>query len=447
MKVAILGAGAAGLFAALELTQISTENSANAISGNYQTGFPIEIALFDRNPFPGRKLAITGSGRGNLTNFIQSPDFFSSTGDLNPYELIRSITPQELCDRLLVYGVPTTQTDDGWVYPVSLSAANVSNILTDRLLATENVRIHSETRILEILKENRKFTLISETHEKFSGFDVVLVSTGSKAYPQIGSDDSILAAITRLGIKTIPFQPALTGFILEKPDKTLSGVRLNAEVALQINGGTVEKTFGNLIFTDSGVNGPAVMNLSKWVPDAIAAGDTVQLRINWLPVDYHTMLSRYYFDPAFQATPYRNLFCSILPEKVVKRFFGVWKLDSAMCVGSIDKKQFFRHLEALKNTVFSVRETKSFRDAQVCSGGISLSEIHPATFQSKKCPGLYFAGEVLDCVGYCGGYNLTWAFSSAIIAANGILSEFSCPPPLAIRNFRTKPNIKKLPPR
>lgn len=245
MRVSILGAGASGIFSALEIRR----NTA------------IETTVFDLNPAPGRKLAVTGSGRGNLTNMNQDESAYRSFTIKNVFRSFPLLDPRELRKRLADLGIPTDQTADGWVYPMSDSAANAAATLRAQLSAS-GVRSAANTRITRVIVDHDgKFTLQSDQGETFAGFDALVVATGSKSYPQLGGDASILESIRALGIRVEEFQPALTGLILKKKQKRLSGVRLDVKASLRADGQLLGEEAGNLIFTDFGVNGPAAMNL------------------------------------------------------------------------------------------------------------------------------------------------------------------------------------------
>ena len=409
MKAAILGGGAAGIITALELNRKSR----------------IKTFLFDLNPQPGRKLAVTGSGRGNLTNEVQDYRRYGSSAG---FQLDRNVPlpdPELIRARLHEYGIPTVATDDGWVYPISNSAANAVSTLRAQLSANQ-VEIVSETKITRLsVNRNAAFGLTAEDGRRFSGFDALVVATGSPAYPQIGGDDSILSEIRALGVRAHDFSPALTGIILKNAEKRLSGTRLDVRASLTIGGKRIASESGNLIFTDFGVNGPAAMNLSHLAARAIAAQAKTDFSIDLLIGNHAKMLCELFYNPAFNHMPYAAIFHAVLPEKVGAFFLNRWGIPPGAAVGQIEPAQFKAHLKSLTALRFSVAGTKSFRDAQVGYGGVDLNEVDFATMESKKIPGLYFAGEILDVVGKCGGYNLSWAFSSGIRAGNAVAERLS----------------------
>lgn len=404
MKVAILGGGAAGIISALELNQKSR----------------IETILFDSNPLPGRKLAVTGSGRGNLTNLVQEESCYRSMSESHLLSGFRYPDPEMIRRRLREYGIPTVATDDGWVYPASNSAANVASILRAQLQARQ-VEIVSETKITRLsVDPDGAFQISSSDGRRFGPFSALLVASGSRAYPQLGADDSILPEIRALGIAAHDFVPALTGIVFEKADKRLSGNRLDVRAALYADRKRLAYEIGNLIFTDFGVNGPAAMNLSHLVHEPIAANKKTELSIDLLSNHSSDYLREIFHDPAFRRMPYLAIFNAVLPEKICIRFFDRWRVPLDVPAERVEPSAFKAHLKSLSDLRFLIAGTKSFRDAQVGFGGVDLNEIDPLTMRSKKIPGLYFAGEILDCIGRCGGYNLSWAFLTGMRAGRAI---------------------------
>lgn len=407
MRVSILGAGASGIFSALEIRR----NTA------------IETTVFDLNPAPGRKLAVTGSGRGNLTNMNQDERAYRSFTIKNVFRSFPLLDPLELRKRLFDLGIPTDQTADGWVYPMSDSAANAAATLRAQLSAS-GVRSAANTRITRVIVDHDgKFTLQSDQGETFAGFDALVVATGSKSYPQLGGDASILESIRALGIRVAEFQPALTGLILKKAEKRLSGVRLDVKASLRADGRLLGEEAGNLIFTDFGVNGPAAMNLSHLVHCPLSQQKPITLTIDFLPEGAAATMRRYFRSRAFRRIPYATIWHAFLPDKLCAFFSDRWGATADQPVNSVSNAQFKAHLQSLAAFDLPVVGTKSFADAQVSIGGVDLNEVNPATMESKKIPGLYFAGEVLDCIGKCGGYNLHWAFSTGVIAGRAIVNN------------------------
>ncbi len=234
MKLGILGAGPAGIFAALKIRNITMN----------------DVHLFDLNPTIGRKFAATGSGRCNITNLrLKKEDYYSiQKSDLSA--MIERFPPQEIRKILESEGIPTTVTDDGWVYPLSFSALNVTRILRNNLLSA-GVSLFENARITALRRKGSQFLFSLDNNPNPLNFDRVIIASGGKAHPQLQADTSIITSIQKMGITLLPFRPALAPIELEeKTFQALSGVRLDAGLSLYQNDHLVKHSEGNIIITD-----------------------------------------------------------------------------------------------------------------------------------------------------------------------------------------------------
>ncbi len=399
MNFGIIGAGPAGIFSAL---MIMDQNAGNSVE------------IFDGNQKIGRKLFATGNGRCNITNMNAGPEcyFSEKPGDLSP--VFDRFPPEKIREKLIELGIPTVQTEDGWVYPQSYSAANVVQILSDSL-AYKGVRVHSGVRVVRIGYEGKKYELELDGGGKAGPYDRLIVTTGSKAFPQLGANTSILSELFKFGHRDLPFLPALAP-VSAKGDifKVLQGVRIDAEVAVLRGKEELGHSFGNVIFTDYGFNGPGVMNVSH----LIAPNDPKKymLRMDFIPGGLKKQLDTFFYAHINRDYPYRSIFLSVLPAKLVEYFFKIWKIDWETSCKRIDSRTFRIHLKRLETGLIPIEGTRGFNFAQAAAGGIPIAEIDLRTMQSRRQKGLYFAGEVVDVVGPCGGYNLTWAIASGMTA-------------------------------
>ena len=398
MNFGIIGAGPAGIFAALKIKELSGENA---------------VTIFDGNQKIGRKLFATGNGRCNITNMNAGPKSYYSVrpGDLSP--VFEQFGPAEIRKKLEELGIPTVQTEDGWVYPQSWSAANVVQILTDSLQYA-GVEVKSGAKVTGITLSGTKFVLTVEGEGKTKPFDKLILTTGSRAFPQLGANTSILSELFQFGHRDLPFIPALAP-VSAKGDifKALQGVRVDAEVTAIKGKAELGTSFGNVIFTDYGLNGPGVMNISHFISDKEAKD--YMLRLNFVPGGLKQQLDNFFYQHINRDYPYRSVFLSVLPGKIVEYFFKIWKLDWETTCKRIDSRTFRIHLKRLENGLIPIEGNRGFNFGQTAAGGIPLSEVDLHTMQSRKQKGLYFAGEVLDVTGPCGGYNLTWAIASGML--------------------------------
>ena len=399
MNIGIVGAGPAGIFSALKIKEQNPDHT---------------VIIFDGNQKIGRKLFATGNGRCNIVNMNAGPDSYYSEkpGDLSP--IFSRFTPDLIRKTLAELAIPTVQTEDGWVYPQSYSAANVVRILSDALRYA-GVEVRSGTRVTDITYDNGTFTLTTEGGSKAGTFDRLILASGSRAFPQLGANTSILSKLFQFGHRDLPFIPALApvsakGAIF----KELQGVRVDVLVTLLHGKEELGSCFGNVIFTDYGLNGPGVMNISHLI-DPNDPRDFL-LRLNFVPGDIKRQMDNIFYAHINQDYSYRSVFLSVLPEKIVEYFFKLWKLDPETTCKRIDSRTFRVHLKRLETGLIPIEGSRGFNFSQAAAGGIPLSEVDLHTMQSRKQKGLYFAGEVLDVVGPCGGDNLTWAIASGMLA-------------------------------
>ena len=399
MNFGIIGAGPAGIFSALMIKEQNPENT---------------VVIFDGNQKIGRKLFATGNGRCNITNMNAGPESYYSVKpeDLSP--VFSQFGPAAIRKKLNELGIPTVQTEAGWVYPQSYSAANVVQILTDALQYA-GVEVRSGAKVTKITMSGVKFILTVEGAGNTKPFDRLILTSGSRAFPQLGANTSILSELFQFGHRDLPFIPALAP-ISAKGDifKALQGVRVDAEVTVLQGKSELGSSFGNVIFNDYGLNGPGIMNVSHLISDKEAKD--YMLRLNFVPGDLKRELDGFFYQHINRDYPYRSVYLSVLPGKLVEYFFKIWKLDWETSCRRIDSRTFRVHLKRLENGLMPIEGNRGFNFAQAAAGGIPLSEVDLHTMQSRKQKGLYFAGEVLDVLGPCGGYNLTWAIATGMIA-------------------------------
>ena len=399
MNFGIIGAGPAGIFSALMIKEQNPEHF---------------VTIFDGNQKIGRKLFATGNGRCNITNMNAGPGSYYSVRPSELSPVFDQIGPEVIRKKLEALGIPTVQTEDGWVYPQSWSAANVVQILSDALQYA-GVEVRSGAKVTGITMSGSKFVLAVEGQGKTKPFDKLILTTGSRAFPQLGANTSILSELFQFGHRDLPFIPALAP-VSAKGDifKALQGIRLDAEVTALRGKEELGSCFGNIIFTDYGLNGPGIMNVSHLISDKDAKD--YMLRINFVPGDLKRQLDNFFYQHINKDYPYRSVYLSVLPGKLIEYFFKIWKLDWETTCKRIDSRTFRIHLKRLENGLIPIEGNRGFNFGQAAAGGIPLAEVDLRTMESRKQKGLYFAGEVLDVVGPCGGYNLTWAIATGIIS-------------------------------
>lgn len=405
--IVIIGAGPAGMTAALFAARAG--QAVTLIEGNLQVG---------------RKLLVTGSGRANLTNLAVSPEKYASGSDASAWleTLFRQFGPTELRRFLEEIGLLTFATADGWVYPVSESAQTVVAAFSSALQRA-GVTLLLEHKVMSIRKTSGGFSLSFEKQPELACTSLLLAA-GGKAYPTLGSRGECFAALAKLGHSVRPLLPALGPLSADMHlYHSLQGVRLDARVTLfeagKGNAAPVQlgETTGNLIFTQWGFNGPAVMDLSHLV--ARRPNAALSMHMNFLPgheAQVRSLVQSHRHEPV----PLTVIPGSNLPPKLCAFILEQCRLTPESTLAEISEAQLKKLMDWITAFPVQVSGVRGFDTCQVSAGGVPVEEVDPATMQSRRVPGLYLAGETLDVIGPCGGYNLQFAFSSGAVAGAGM---------------------------
>ena len=400
-RIAIVGAGPAGIMAALEAARHG-----------------VHVTLFDTNEIVGRKLLVTGNGRCNISNVHAAAGCYTCADRTFLETAFSLFGHEETVTCLHELGIPSYATPDGWCYPLSNSAATVADALAAMLdLAGVDVRL--KTKVADISPTGGKFTLTVGGGPRTQTVDRVIVASGGKAYPALGSRGSLFPVLTRLGHAINPVRPALAPIIADvKHLYKLQGVRLDVGLTLFERGQVLGETVGNMMLTQFGFSGPAPMNLSHLV--SARPGAALILSIDLLP-HHRAELMELITRMRSQSVPLRVVLGSVLPPKIAPVVIPLAKLPADVCLAALSQKDLDRLLHLITHLKAKVKETRGFKFAQVSTGGVSVSEVDPRTMESRIVPGLHFAGEVLDVVGPCGGYNLQFAWSTGALAGRGVV--------------------------
>ncbi len=401
--VVVTGGGAAGLMAAGQ----AAENGARVI-------------LLEKMKRPGRKICISGKGRCNISNSADIPDFinhFGSNGRFLRQAFAQFFTP-ELLSFFQVHGLPVTLERGGRYFPASGKAPDILKTFL-RWLGTLNVDIRNNSAVKNISADSGKLR-IHVSGQKDTICDAAILTTGGASYPATGSTGDGYRFAESLGHTVIPVRPALVPLEVQgglHPD--LAGLEVrNAEVRLIVNGRQEGKQFGELHFIKTGISGPIILTLSGLAVDSLQAGKEVHLSIDLKPaLDRKKLDKRLIRD--FQKR-HKEIFSQVLrgllPAQLIPFCLEQTGIAGETEAGQISKKQRKQLLNWLKGLQFTISGHRPFSEAIITAGGINLKEVNPRTMESKKQPGLYLAGEILDLNGDTGGYNLQAAFSTGWLA-------------------------------
>lgn len=386
MKVAVVGAGAAGLVASCVL------KSKNA-----------DFTLFEKGARAGKKLLATGNGRCNLTNLCIDKSRYHGNADFAEFALTK-FGSFELTSFFESIGVPLKAEGDK-VYPYSLQASSV----LDMLRFAEGMQEVCDTEIVKIIPKNKGYILKSKEKEYF--FDKVILACGGKASPNL-SGGGAYNLLTDLGHKLTTLKPAIVQLKCDGT-KALDGVKVDAKVKMEKR---CEE--GEVLFTSYGLSGPPILQLSR---DAKGKSIAIDLTPDLSYTEIVNMLTE---KRKLSYLTLENLFTGFLNKKLGREILKRCNvLPFTRCVSELSDKEIKSLAGMIKAMEFFITDTNGFQNAQVTAGGIDTKDFDSKTMESKLCPGIFAAGEMLDVDGDCGGFNLQWAFSSAYIAALSAIGE------------------------
>lgn len=397
MRVGIVGGGAAGMTAAITAAQ----------SGH-------EVTIMEHSSRVGKKLLLTGNGRCNLTNVNQESWHYHGSDPTFADDIFQQYSHTDTLaffTRLGIY----TKNKNGCLYPYSEQASAVLDVLR-MALAHEQVSVLTDCHITHIQK-NVLFQV--DTDQGRYEFEKIILATGSKAAPQTGSDGSGYVLAEKLGHQIIKPLPALVQLRSEEPYfKQLAGIRTEAKLTILCEGKKSGVEKGEVQLTNYGLSGIPTFQLSHIAAKALDQGKRVEIGIDWMP-DMETEESVFvYLKNRIQNCPNKNageLLIGMLHKNLSLLLVKLSGIKADRAVNTLTQEELYRLAQDIKQLCIPISAVNSFRDAQICSGGADTSQIKK-TLESKVIEGLYFAGEMIDIHGDCGGYNLQWAWSSGMLA-------------------------------
>lgn len=404
----VVGAGAAGMMAAGSIAEASDR---------------LNVVLLEKNPHPGKKLLITGKGRCNVTNNCDLDTLMKNvvTNGRFLYSAFATFMPSDTMFFFESNGVALKTERGNRVFPVSDRSNDIVSALKRYC---DNKRIkHIQGELKEIILDNGavSYGLLDDGTE--IECSSVIIATGGKSYPQTGSTGDGYIIASKLGHTVIPAKPSLVPIEAEESEvcSLLEGLSLkNTELTVKRNGKKVYSDFGELVFTYSGLSGPIVLSSSAHCKK----GDTVSLDLK-PALDEKTLDNRILSDfEKYNNKNFANALDDLLPRKLIPVIVSLSGIPAMKKVNSITKAERTVLLKLLKELSFTVKGFRSINEAIVTSGGISVKEIDPKTMESKIVEGLYFAGEVIDCDAYTGGFNLQIAFSTGKLAGLSVAEKY-----------------------
>ncbi len=401
-NVIVIGGGPAGMIAA----GFAAKNGNNVI-------------IFEKNEKFGKKLFITGKGRCNVTNASDPENLIANTVG-NPYFLYSafySFTSQDTIDFFeKELNVPIKIERGNRAFPVSDKSGDIVRALTN-FVKKNGVKIYFNTKVDKIVSENESIKCVIAKGKEYN-CDSVIIATGGLSYPVTGSTGDGYKFAKALGHNITECYPSLVPLkVKENWISELMGLSLkNVKLTAKINGNEIYSDFGEMLFTHFGVSGPLILSLSRYINDKTALNPVISIDLK-PALDNKSLDSRILRDfQKYSNKDFRNALKDLLPQKLIPVIIRLSGIDEFKKVNSITKEERYKLLNLIKNLKLTVIDTTGYNEAVITSGGIDVDEIDPSTMESKLVNGLFFAGEVIDCDAFTGGYNLQIAFSTGYLA-------------------------------
>lgn len=396
--IAVIGGGASGMIAAIAAAQ---------------TNGALSIAIVERNARVGKKILTTGNGRCNLTNTcIDISRYHGGNVDFARTAL-SAVDYDATLAMFSSFGL-YPKIEDGKVYPHSLQASSVLDMLRMEL-QRRHVDVICDFRCVSLVKDGEMFC-VSDGERKIYAKRVI-VCVGGCAAPKCGTDGKSYTLLKKFGHRLTELCPSLVQMRCSHPGlKAMKGVKCDALVSIFVDGKFIKIDYGELLFTDYGLSGPPIFQLSRIASEATAHGRKVTVKADLMNDIGETEL--YYLLLARNKdVPVEDFLVGMLNKLCARQLIksvGTEKFNTDASV--LTDKMLKQLAHNIKNMSFAVTGTNGWDMAQVTAGGISTEEFNPSTMESKLVGGLYAAGEMLDIDGDCGGFNLQWAWSSGTVA-------------------------------
>jgi len=409
LKIAIIGAGASGIISAITAKKLNKN---------------LKIDMFDANKSIGKKILASGNGRCNISNTnLSSKNYIGENPSFVEFALKEFDFKvfEKFCKSI---GLLLDIKENGKVYPLSNEAKSVSNLFS---LALEelDINIFSLHFVEYIKKKDDKFIVFANSKE-FKNYDKVLISSGLGAAPQLNATEQGLKIASNFGHSYNTTYPSLVGLKTnEAYNNKLQGVKKECNVALYVNGHLKEEIFGDVLFTNYGVSGFAILDISQKAALSLVQFFDLELQINFFPKINLNDLAKQ-IQALFTNLPKQravDVLTGLISSKIALVLLQICKIDINTKASEINTKQIKFLAYWLNSWRVKIVDTQGFSHAEVSGGGIKTNEIDNKTYESKLCKNLYFAGEILDIVGNRGGYNLHFAFSSGYLAGKSLAKQ------------------------
>ena len=388
-KVAIIGAGASGLLCAIFCAKAG-----------------LDVFIYEQNNKSAKKILVSGNGRCNINNTNATSKNYFTDNPIFVEEILKKFNFQEFQKFVNSIGLLLDIKDNGKVYPLSNEAKSVVKIFEDYAQSL-GVSFYFDTKI-------------DSVKELFKEYSSVVVATGGEAGSHLGGNRDGCNFAQEFAHTIIPTYPSLVQLQLNSSSiKKMVGAKIYGEVTLLINHKKENNIRGDILFTNYGVSGFAILDISQNVSVALMNYEAVDISLNLLPSFTAQKLSSHIINLAKNLPNMSifNLLIALLPIKIVQGLLSYLDIQELTPIKNINTKIAKKIANTILNWRFEVLQTHGFRHAEVSGGGVDTKEINPKTMESFKQKNLYFTGEVLDVVGERGGYNFSFAWASGYVCA------------------------------
>jgi predicted Rossmann fold flavoprotein len=400
-RVIVAGGGAAGMMAAVSAIRVGAQ-----------------VTILEKNPRIGKKILATGNGRCNYTNVNADLRYYYGKNPQFAQGALSGFTVDDTIQFFKKLGIQPKVEDWGKVFPMSEQASSILDVFLYELNEL-GVKIVGEALVKDISKEKDEFSVRLETGEVYQG-DRVIIAAGGKAMPSSGSDGNGYDLAKRLGHTITDIFPALVQIMLEGPYfKRIDGVKFVGTAEIIRQNQSVAKERGDILFANYGVSGPPILQISRKAGELLHDGKEAYLKLTIMD-NFTKEELRELIKERFQTSPQKPVDFSLI-GLINKRLIPVVLMEAGINdlkrpTADLTAKEREGIVKILTDWRFKIRGTKSWPSAQVTAGGVATDEIDEYTMESKLVKGLFFAGEIMDIDGWCGGFNLQWAWSSGFIA-------------------------------
>ena len=397
-RVVVIGGGASGILAAISAARCGAN-----------------VTLVEQRDRLGKKILSTGNGRCNLTNEYMDISCFRGDDLSIVSPILEQFDNQNTIRFFEEIGV-LLKNRNGYIYPITDQASTILDALCMEL-SRLNVEILLEQYVTEVTKTAKGFS-IKTTTQTING-DAIILATGSKAAPMLGSDGSGYEIAKQFGHRLSPVVPALVqlkckGSIFKK----VAGVRTNAKVTLLVDNIPVASDIGELQLTNYGISGIPVFQISRFASKGLYENKNITAELDLIPhmtdEEWNTFLSARMKKHGYKKAS--DFFTGIFHTKLIDMLLYASHISNTTVMNTITQAKLQILSNLCKHFKVEVVETNGFEQAQICAGGVRTEEINEQTLESRYVTDFYITGEILDIDGICGGYNLQWAWSTGFVA-------------------------------